>query len=135
MMKRVFLCALALLLVFSLVACGNGGNGRKDDKASAMKDAAGTYEGTYAKFVGDENPADDEPPFSLELKEDGTASSTRDGETYNATWKLDGEKFTMEETFIGVTISYTGTLKDGKLDIFNGDPEDDFTYEYVYEKQ
>ena len=132
MMKRVLFCALALLLVFSLVACGNGG---KDDKASAMKDAAGTYQGVYAKWVGDEDPADDEPPFSLELKEDGTGANSRDDMTFDVTWKLDGETFTMEETFIGDPIEYTGTLKDGELHIFNGDPEDALTYEYVYEKK
>ena len=30
---------------------------------------------------------------------------------------------------------YTGTLVNGKLDIFNGDPEDIWSCEYVYEKQ
>lgn len=41
----------------------------------------------------------------------------------------------MSETFIGDPIEYTGTLKDGKLDIFNGNPDDDFSCEYVYEKE
>ena len=41
----------------------------------------------------------------------------------------------MEETFVGDPIVYTGTLKDGKLDIFNGDKDDIFTYEYVYVKE
>ena len=41
----------------------------------------------------------------------------------------------MEETFLGITVEYNGTLTDGKLDIFNGDPSDDLTCEYVYEKQ
>ena len=40
----------------------------------------------------------------------------------------------MTEKFLGSTIDYTGTLKDDKLDIFNGDPDDMWTYEYVYKK-
>ena len=31
-------------------------------------------------------------------------------------------------------LSVTGTLKDGELTIFNGDPSSDLTYEYVYKK-
>lgn len=41
----------------------------------------------------------------------------------------------MTEKFLGISIEYTGTLADGKLDIFNADPNDDLTCEYVYEKQ
>ena len=41
----------------------------------------------------------------------------------------------MTETFAGMSIDYNGTLDDGKLEIYNGDKDDDFTYMYVYEKQ
>ena len=40
----------------------------------------------------------------------------------------------MKETFLGMSIDYTGTLKDGELHIYNGEPESDLTYEYVYKK-
>ena len=40
----------------------------------------------------------------------------------------------MTEKFLGMTIDYTGTLKDGELHIYNGDPSSDLTYEYVYKK-
>ena len=73
--------------------------------------------------------------FSLELKEDGTGMHNRDGSSYKVKWSIKGNEFTMTETFAGLSIDYNGTLKDGKLDIFNGDKNDDFTYEYVYEKQ
>ena len=48
------------------------------------------------------------------------------------TWTLDGEDFTMQESFLGITMDYTGTLKDGVLHLYNGDPTDEWTYEYVY---
>ena len=77
----------------------------------------------------------EEEEFSLELKKNGTGKHNRNDMSFDVTWKLDGEDFTMQETFLGMTIDYTGTLKDGELDIFNGDPEDIWTYEYVYEKK
>ncbi len=107
-----------------LAACGGGG---------ASSPAVGKWEGKYTKYVGDEekNTSDE---FSIELKAGGKGVSTRDGLDLNVTWTLDGEDFAMTETFLGMEIKYTGTLKDGVLDIFNGDPEDIWTCEYVYEK-
>ena len=96
---------------------------------------AGTYHGEYIKIVGDDDSnknVDEE--FFLELDANGMGKHHRDGEVYDVVWSLDGEKFTMTEKFIS-EIKYTGTLKDGKLDIFNGDPTDIWTYEYVYTKK
>ena len=121
-MKRLLLILLALALLVSLAACGD----------PALKAASGTYTGVHCKFVGDTEWQEEE--FSLELKSDGTGTSNRDGETYNVTWTLEGETFTMKETFLGMSIDYTGTLKDGELHIYNGEPESDLTYEYVYKK-
>ena len=36
---------------------------------------------------------------------------------------------------MGMKMDYTGTLKDGVLHLFNGDPSDVWTCEYVYQKQ
>ena len=123
--RSLLVCLVLVACVFTITACG---------KAN-LKDAAGTYTGKYTKLVGDdfENRTTDEE-FSLELKEDGTGTHNRDGASYKVEWKLDGESFTMKETFLGISIDYNGTLKDGKLDIFNGDSKDIFTMEYVYEK-
>ena len=41
----------------------------------------------------------------------------------------------MKETFMGISIDYTGTLKDGELHTYNDEPTDDLTYEYVYAKE
>lgn len=123
-MKKIIALAVVLMMVFALASCGN----------SALKDAAGKYEGVHAKFVGSEDWDDVDEAFSLELKADGTATSSREGMDFSATWELEGENFKMTESFLGLTIDYTGTLKDGELHIYNGDPEDDLTYEYVYKK-
>ena len=122
-MKKTIAIALALVMALMLVACGS----------SAMKEAAGTYKLQQSKFVGDAEWVTDEE-CTLVLNADGTGTDTRDGATYDLTWKLDGENFTMSETFLGLTIEYTGTLKEGKIDMFNGDPENDLTYEYVLAK-
>ena len=96
----------------------------------------GTYEGEQSKFVGDsEWKSSEEDPFSLELKEDGKGTFNREGEEFNVTWDVDGEKFTMKETFLGMTNEYTGTIKDGKLHIYNGEPSNELTYEYSFNKK
>ena len=132
-MKKIIALTLIALLAFALCACGGSGGGETKAEAPADNPAAGTYTGVHSKFVGDTEWSEDEV-FSLELKSDGTGTSTRDGASYDVTWKLDGENFSMTETFAGLTIDYTGTLKDGELHTYNGEPTDDFTYEYVYKK-
>ena len=123
-MKKTIAVVMALVMALMLVACG---------ASQEMKDAAGTYKCQQSKLVGVNDWETDEE-FTLELKEDGTGTRTTDGTSYELTWKLEGETFTMTETFLGLTNDYTGTLKDGKIDIFNGDPENDLTYEYVLAK-
>ncbi|MBQ1520773.1 MAG: hypothetical protein IIZ56_04775 [Clostridia bacterium] len=131
-MKRTAKIVISALLVLSLVlafaACGGSSGG-------ASNAAAGTYKGVWHKFVGDNEDAKvTNEEFSLVLEANGKGKFIRDGAEFNLTWKLDGENFSMTETFLGISNDYTGTLKDGKLDIFNGDPEEPFTCEYYFEK-
>ncbi|MBQ9827466.1 MAG: hypothetical protein IJM62_02165 [Lachnospiraceae bacterium] len=133
-MKRFISLFLTFMMIFALAACGGGssdGGSGSDDGGAA--DAAGTYKCHQIKLVGDSDWTEEDS--TLTLNADGTGKHARDNNEFNVTWKLDGENFSMEETFIGDPIVYTGTLKDGKLDIFNGDPEDIWTYEYLYEKE
>lgn len=130
-MKKIVNITLVIALVaiglFILTGCGQN---------PALSAAAGTYEGQYTKFVGDPDTSkDDTEEFTLELKADGTGVHHRNDADFNLTWTLEGDKFTMKETFLGASIDYTGTLANGKLDIFNGDPSDDLTCEYVFEKK
>ena len=130
-MKRLTAFLLVFMMILTLAACGK----KKDETPKtdpAMEEAAGKYEGIHIKLVGADEWQEEE--FSIELKADGTGTHNRDNSSYKITWTLDGEKFRMEETFIGDPIVYTGTLVDGVLDIFNGDPDDMWTYEYVYQK-
>ena len=131
-MKRTAKIDISALLVLSLVlafaACGGSSGG-------ASNAAAGTYKGVWHKFVGDNEDAKvTNEEFSLVLEANGKGKFIRDGAEFDLTWKLDGENFSMTETFLGISNDYTGTLKDGKLDIFNGDPEEPFTCEYYFEK-
>ncbi|MBR1679487.1 MAG: hypothetical protein IJ704_02480 [Bacilli bacterium] len=128
-MKKGFKFLGVLVLVGALFFAA--GCEKKD-----MSRVVGTYEGQFTKFVGDPDEAKNtEDAFSIELKEDGTGIHHRDDLDLSITWTLDGENFTMKETFLKISIDYTGTLKDGKLDIFNGDPTNDVTCEYVYQKK
>ena len=126
-MKRTVLW-LCLFLCLCLPACGKGND--------AMKEASGTYKLSKSKLVGDNAQSwksDDD--FSRELKSDGTGTSSRDGMEIKVKWALTEEEFTMTETYMGMSIEYTGTMKNGELDVFNGDPEDIWTCEFVYVKQ
>jgi hypothetical protein len=120
---KLLLVLVAVVGIFGLTGCG---------KKADLSKYAGTYVGEYSKFVG--STEKDTEAFSVELKSDGTGVSRRGSGEYKITWSIDGENFKMTEKFIG-TIDYTGTLKDGKLHIYNGEPTNDLTYEYVYNKQ
>lgn len=130
---RLLSAAFCLMLLFSLPGCG-GGEKPAPAPTPTVNPAVGNWEGEYSKFVGDSEARDTEDPFSLTLKEDGTGSFSRDGNTYRLTWTLEGEAFAMQETFLGITNDYTGILKDDALDLFNGDPEDIWTCEYVFHR-
>ena len=126
-MKKVksLLVFVALISIFVVSGCGK----KKQD----LSKYAGTYTGKYYKYVGDETKYTEEE-FSLVLNEDGTGKHNRNNNSFKVTWEIDGENFKMSETFVGDPIIYEGTLKDGKLDIYNGDKTNNFTVEYVYEK-
>ena len=121
-MKKTIAVVMALIMALMLVACG---------ASQEMKDASGTYKCREGKFVGDTEWQPDDDDFTIELKDDGTGKSTR-GLSSDITWKVEGETFTMHEE-LGNT-DYTGTLKDGELHIYNGDPTNDITYEYILVK-
>ena len=133
MKRKLFGILLLLVLVVGMAGCGKKEDSKKEEKVDMSK-YAGKYVGEYTKFVGEDEKNTDEEEFYVVLEEDGTGKSTRDGSTYNLTWSIKGSKFKMTEKFMGITIDYTGTLKDGKIDVFNGDPDNDFTVEYVYKK-
>ena len=158
-MKRMIGVAVALCIALSLAACGSGGEKPAATQAPAetkapaatqapaetkapetnavptpagdAQAAVGEWTGVYCKFVGDTDGVTDEP-FSLVLKADGTGVHSRDDLEISVTWTLSGSDFAMRETFLGASLDYTGTLENGVLHLYNGDPASDLTYEYVY---
>jgi|GEM_PF-1045829 len=104
--------------------------------AAADKGEAEVWKGVYTKFVGDADDAkNEEDAFSLELYDDGTGVHHRDDLDLDVTWTFEGDNVTMQETFLGAAIDYTGYAEGNTLHLFNGDPQDDLTCEYVYERQ
>lgn len=132
--KTLMLILVLAIGVFTLTGCNKSTESKNTSKKS--ESIVGTYDGVYTKCVGDpETSKVTDEEFSLELNEDGTGTHNRDGYSYDVTWTIDGSDFKMSEKFVGDPIEYSGTLKDGKLDIFNGDKSNSFTVEYVYEKK
>lgn len=93
----------------------------------------GTYKGIESGFALGEKKNDEE--FSLVLNEDGTGINKRNNTEFELTWKMEDGQFKMTDKYLGITIDYTGVFDGKKLTLFNGDPEDELTYEYVYEKE
>ena len=74
--------------------------------------------------------------FTINLKEDGTASVTVDGETEELTWKLDGKTLTLLDQAGNISGGeYDITVKDGIITFFvpgtNGEAD---IYEYLVTK-
>lgn len=129
-MKKLIAAVFAVIMICAVFAACSG----KKETASPLAPYAGTYESDYCKWVGASEP--DDEPFGLQLNSDGTGTFSRDNNEFKISkWNVDGENFTMTETFLGAENEYTGTLKDGVLTIYNGDPTNDLTYMYVFNKK
>ena len=125
-MKKTLLCALLVIVgLVIVVGCS---------KANLSK-YAGTYKLDYTKYVGDPETAKSTEEWTMELKEDGTGKSNRDDSSYNVEWSINGDNIKVTEKFGPLTNDYNGTIKDGKLDIYNGDKANDLTMEAVFTKQ
>ena len=140
LLPRMICAVLAALLVMGLTACGGGGKSSPSPTpvptpVPTVNPAVGEWTGEYRKFVGDPDDAKNtEDPFTLVLTEDGKGFFKRDDNEFEVSWTLEGEAFTMQETYLMFTNDYTGILKDDALNLFNGDPEDIWTCEYVFHR-
>ena len=124
--KNLFLVFVLAIGVIALTGCG-----KKD-----LSTYVGTYEKEFEKYVGDsEEDKNTVDAWTIILNEDGTGKSNRDDESYDADWSIDGDNFKFTEKFGPIKNEYTGTLKDGKIDMFNGDPKNDLTLEVVLNKK
>ncbi len=132
--KRLLAVLLAVLILTALFCgCAKKSENPAPSEQSEAEKAAGKYIGQYTKFVGDpEDVKDETDDFYLELKPDGTGLHHRNGLDINITWKLEEGVFSMDEMSM---IQYTGAFTDGGLVIYNGDPTNDLTCQYVYKAE
>lgn len=102
-MKKLFAILLTMAMLFSMAACGGGGD--SDDPN------AGEYLGVSVSMMGYDFPIEEiyEGENKLVLKGNGKATLTLDGDKVSGSWKLNGETFEM--TLEGEKCP--GTLKDG----------------------
>ena len=153
-MKKALVIVLALCAILAFASCGKSNNDNKSNEAAEQKTEAATkaatdaatdaateteaaanaevevYTGTKSKFVGDTEWTEDE--FKLELNGDGTAALTYDGFTHNLTYTLVDDDLSMTEAGLGT--EYTGTFNGDELHLYNGDPTNDLTYEWLLAK-
>ena len=139
MNKYSKILAIFVILFAAVLITGCGNKKESDDKPEEKVEVTGTYQGKYFKAVSDTDDKKNESDhFSVMLNDNGIGTHNRDGENHEIVWTLDGEDFKMTESLTGeladVKIEYKGTLKDGKLKIYNGDVNEEGTYEYYYEK-
>lgn len=125
-MKNSFKLFMVLVVATCLFLTGCG---------KSLSKYAGTYEGVYSKFVGDPDTAKSEEEFKLVLESNGKGVHHRDDNEFNVTWSVKGNKITLQEKFLGLTIDYTGTFNGNELVLYNGDETNPLTYQYVYKKK
>ena len=123
MKKNTLLLLIMLMGTLFLIGCGKNN----------LSIYAGTYKLDYFKYVGDpENVKDTSNDEKLILNKNGTGIISRDNKRYELTWNVDDNKI---ELLLKDNYIYKGTISTDKIDIFNGDANDDLTIEYVYTKQ
>ena len=104
--SRLFALTITLVMVFSLAACGGGGESSTDPNA-------GKYTAVTAEALGLEMEVSDlfGDGFIIELKDNGKCTLLVDGESANGKWTLDGSAFTVN----GGGVDGAGTLSDGVM--------------------
>lgn len=108
-MKRTLsILLVAVLLLGVLTACGS----KADPNLGVYKleSLSGMTVEEFAELLGEDVEATKDF-MTVELKADGKATFTTEGEANEVTWKLDGDKLSL--TADGDTLE--GTLKDGKI--------------------
>lgn len=121
-MKKIVLCFITIVSFFILTSCGNNSY-------------IGTYELDYYRYVGDPSDVKNTGNSSIILDDDGVGTINRDGLNINITWEIDDENISIVELSSDNGKSYYGTIKDDKLDLFDGDKENPLTNELVYIKK
>ena len=115
---------------------GKSGGGRDTASSgdSGDKEIIAVWKGDYTKFVGDPDEEDSKnrDPFTLELYSDGSGMQHRNNSDFGVLWEKKGDKIDLKEEFFATYTDYTGYIKGNELHLFNGDPDDIWSCEYVY---
>lgn len=105
---------LAFMLVLALAACGGSSGGAAADDPNLgvykLSSLMGFSLEEYAKML-EITPEEAADSMTLELKSDGKADMTIDGETQTLDWSLNGDALTLTDG----QESLEGTLTDGAI--------------------
>ncbi len=118
---------LLILFVGIVFICGCSNN--------KFASNAGTYELEYSKYVGDKEDAIDTSKEELILNPDGTGYINRNNRMLELTWDIDGENISYSVKEEIMNQGYSGVIRNGKMEVFNGNPDDALTMKYVYNKK
>ena len=124
MKNSLLMISLVLISILFITGCG-----------SDLSKYAGTYKLEYTKYVGDPETSKNTEDWTIILDKNGKGKSNRDGASYDVEWSIKSDDVIVTEKFAGISNEYNGTLKEGRLDIFNGDKTNDITLEAVFNKQ
>ena len=122
-MKKVLL--LCTLVIFNLLLIGCTNN---------LSKYSGTYKLEYYKYVADPDSAKTIDDWILVLEKDGTGKSNRDGGSYSIEWSIKDNNISLKEKFGSISIDYNGTIINNRIDVYNGDRNNDLTLEAVFIK-
>ena len=119
--KLYFITAILLIFVFIISACTSN---------KVMDSAKGTY-----NFVYEKGPLISSTEFDYQFILDGYGGGEyiHKGSTHKVKYKLEGTTINLTDTITG--IKYTGTLQNGELHIYDGNPNGLNVTEFLYQKQ
>ena len=119
--KLYFITVILLIYVFIISACSSN---------KIMDGAKGTY-----NFVYEKGPLISSTEFDYQFILDGYGGGEyiHKGSTHKVKYKLEGTTINLTDTITG--IKYTGTLQNGELHIYDGNPNGLNVTEFLYQKQ
>ena len=119
--KLYFITVILLIFVFIISACTSN---------KVMDSAKGTY-----NFVYEKGPLISSTEFDYQFILDGYGGGEyiHKGSTHKVKYKLEGTTINLTDTITG--IKYNGTLQNGELHIYDGNPNGLNVTEFLYQKQ
>ena len=119
--KIFIIIAISIIFVLIITACSSN---------KVMDSAKGTY-----NFVYEKGPLISSTEFDYQFILDGYGGGEyiHKGSTHKVKYKLEGTTINLTDTITG--IKYTGTLQNGELHIYDGNPNGLNVTEFLYQTQ